>query len=174
MKLQRHLSKGKLSSTAREKLQLIFMPRNKPSMLAVGSAVLLKCRELWRGLTGGGFAVPRRHAADDYFRGSYEFSCTATPINFPPKTTNGRGRRRRLPPCVGGKQAQEMLECIAPGKGWSPKRSPGAGAGNEIDGLAEEFISRFYEQLRMQRVEELQVEHETRAQRASPGALCVQ
>ena len=153
------------------KLQLMFMPRKKPCMLGVGSAVLVKCRELWRGLTGGGFAVARRHA-DDYFRGSYEFSCTATPINFPPKTTNGRGRRRRLPPCVGGKQAQEMLECIAPGKGWSPERSPGAGAGNEIDGLAEEFISRFYEQLRMQRVEELQVEHETRAQRASPGALC--
>ncbi|RLN07704.1 hypothetical protein C2845_PM11G06080 [Panicum miliaceum] len=157
MKLQRHLSKGKLSSPARG--LPIFMPRKKLSVLSVGSAALAKCREFWRGLTGGGFAVARRHA-DDYFRGSYEFSCTATPINFPAKIKDGRGRRRRLPPCVGGKQAREMLEGITPGKGWSPERSPGTGAENEIDGLAEEFIRRFYEQLRMQRVEELQVEHE--------------
>ncbi|PUZ75868.1 hypothetical protein GQ55_1G243700 [Panicum hallii var. hallii] len=172
MKLQRHLSnKGKLSSADRD--LLIFMPRKKLSMLSVGSAALEKCREFWRGLTSGGFAVVRRRHADDYFRGSYEFSCTATPINLPAKTTtNGRGWRRRLPPCVGGKQAQEMLERMAPGRGWSPERSPGPGAGNEIDGLAEEFIRRFYEQLRMQRVDELQVEHETRALRASPGSLC--
>ncbi|CAN6231818.1 unnamed protein product [Urochloa humidicola] len=154
MKLQRQLSKGKLSSAVRN--LLIFMPTKKLSMFSVGSAVMAKCRELWRGL-----AVARQHADDDYyFRGSYEFSCTSTPINFLAKTTtNGRrGRRprwRRLPPCVGDKQAQEMIGCIAPGKEWSPDRSPrGAGAENEVDSLAEEFIRRFYEQLRMQKVED--------------------
>ncbi|CAL5057987.1 unnamed protein product [Urochloa decumbens] len=157
MKLQRQLSKGKPASALRN--LLIFMPRKKQSMLSVGSAVMAKCRELWHGLTGGGgLAVARRHADDDYFRGGYEFSCTNTPINFLAKTTNGRGRwpqrRRRLPPCVGDKQAQEMMECVAPGKEWSPESSPVAGAGNEIDGLAEEFIKKFYEQLRMQRVDD--------------------
>ncbi|CAL4969101.1 unnamed protein product [Urochloa decumbens] len=156
MKLQRQLSKGKPASALRN--LLIFMPSKKLSMLSVGSAVIAKCRELWHGLTGGNLAVARRHADDDYFRGSYEFSCTNTPINFLAKTTNGRGRRqrrRRLPPCVGDKQAQEMLECIAPGKEWSsPESSPVAGTGNEIDGLAEEFIRSFYEQLRMQRVDD--------------------
>ncbi|RCV06596.1 hypothetical protein SETIT_1G175600v2 [Setaria italica] len=119
-----------------------------------------KCREFWE-CSRWWLRRARRHA-DDYFKGSYEFSCTTTPINFLAKTRDGparRRRRRRLPPCVGDKQAQEMLECIAPGKGWSPERSPGAGAGNEIDDLAEEFIRRFHEQLRMQRVDELQVEH---------------
>lgn len=156
MKLQRQLSKGKLSSAVRD--LPILMPTKKLSMLSVGSAVVAKCREFWEGLTSGGFAVPRRHT-NDYFTGSYEFSCTTTPVNFLAKSRNGHGRRRRLPPCIGGKQAKEMLESITPAKGWSPKRSLGAGAGNEIDDLAEEFIRKFYEQLRMQRVEELQVEH---------------
>ncbi|CAN6272854.1 unnamed protein product [Urochloa humidicola] len=154
MKLQQQLSKGKLPSVVRNLLS--FMPTKKLSMFSVRSAVMAKCRELWQGL-----AVARRHADDDYyFRGSYEFSCTSTPINFLAKmTTNGRcGRRprwRRLPPCVSDRQAQEMIECIAPGKEWSPERSPrGAGAENEVDSLAEEFIRRFYEQLRMQRVED--------------------
>ncbi|KAF8686701.1 hypothetical protein HU200_043534 [Digitaria exilis] len=160
MKLLRQLSKGKLWTTVRDLLP-IFMPRKKKMpMLSVGSTVVAKCREFWESLTGCGFAVARQHA-DDYFKGSYEFSCTATPINVLAKSTNGRGRRgwRLMPPCICGKQAQEMLESIAPAKGWSPERALGDGAGNEIDGLAEEFIRRFHEQLRMQRMEELQVEH---------------
>ncbi|KAJ1279333.1 hypothetical protein BS78_04G147600 [Paspalum vaginatum] len=146
-KLQRRPSMGKLSSAVRD--VLVFMPRKKP-MLGVGLVVVAKCRELWEGLA----AVARRPAGDDdYFRGSYEFSCTATPINVL-AAVNGRPRRRRqrrLPPCVGGTQAREMLAgCVdvTPRDGGCSPQAMAAGP--DIDGLAEEFIQRFHEQLRMQ------------------------
>ncbi|WVZ75214.1 hypothetical protein U9M48_023295 [Paspalum notatum var. saurae] len=157
-KLQRqHLSMGKLSSAVRD--LLVFMPRKKP-MLGVGLVVVAKCRELWEGLTAVACRPPAND--DDYFRGSYEFSCTATPINVLFAPVNGRPRRRqrrRLPPCVGGKQAREMLagrvDVTPRDGGWSPEPEPecspqAAMGGPDIDGLAEEFIQRFHEQLRMQ------------------------
>lgn len=105
-------------------------------------------RELWEGLAVGA----HRPTEDDYFRGSYEFSCTTTPVNV--LTVKGRRRRqRRLPPCIGAKQATEMLAGTVATRrdgGWSPEleRSPQAMAALDIDGLAEEFIQRFREQLR--------------------------
>ncbi|KAK3154219.1 hypothetical protein QOZ80_2BG0187830 [Eleusine coracana subsp. coracana] len=149
----------KLSNAARD--LLIFMARTKLPLLAIGTAVVAKCRKLWGGLIthrGEGGACP----ADDYFRWSYEFSCTATPINALPVKLKRR-RHRRLPPCIGGRQAREMMQVsVAPrdedDEGRSPKpteRSPGPGVavyGHEIDGLAEEFINWFHEQLRMQGV----------------------
>ena len=125
MKLHRQLSMGKLSSAV---------------------------RELWEGLTVG---AHRPADDDDYFRGSYEFSCTTTPVNV--LTVKGRRprRQRRLPPCIGAKQATEMLAGTVVTRrdaGWSPEleRSPQAMAALDVDGLAEEFIQRFREQLRMQ------------------------
>ncbi|KAL6634472.1 hypothetical protein ACP70R_027143 [Stipagrostis hirtigluma subsp. patula] len=158
MKQQRHLAMAKLSNAARD--FLVSMPRRKLPALGIGSAVVAKFRELWEGLTRGG-GVPR--PADDYFRWSYEFSCTATPVV--PVNGHGRGRRRRwrLPPCVGGKQARQMLASVTPrDERWSPEagpeRSPVGGAFHEIDGLAEAFINRFHEQLRMQSAAELQAD----------------
>lgn len=133
MKLQRQLSMGKLKlSSAVWDLRL------------AGSVIVEKCRELWK--------ATHRPADDDYFRGSYEFSCTATPVNV--LAVNGRRRRqRRLPPCVGAKQATGTIVTRRDG-GWSPGRSPHqAMAVLDIDGLAEEFIQRFRQQLRMQVVE---------------------
>jgi len=75
-----------------------------------------------------------------------------------------RHRQRRLPPCIGAKQATEMLAGTIVTRrdgGWSPEpeRSPQAmAAALDIDGLAEEFIQRFREQLRMQ----VEVEQEAR------------
>ncbi|TVU29910.1 hypothetical protein EJB05_21501, partial [Eragrostis curvula] len=145
MKLQRQLSMTKLLDAARD--LLVLMARTKLPLLAVGSAVVAKCRELWeRLITRGGSRA--RAADDDYFRWSYEFSCTTTPVNAP--AVKGR-HRRRLPPCIGGRLAREMmLASVTPrDEAWSPE--PGT-AGHEIDGLAEEFINRFREQLRMQGV----------------------
>ncbi|XP_062224496.1 uncharacterized protein LOC133923052 [Phragmites australis] len=156
MKPQRQLSMEKLSNAAKD--LLIFMPRKKLPTLGVGSAVVAKCRELWEGCTGCGSGVAR----DDYFSGSYEFSCTTTPV-VPVKGRGRRCRQRRLPPCVGGRQAREMLASVVPGRGWSPERSPETRVGHEIDGLAEEFIKRFHDELRKQRVAELKVEHERSA-----------
>ena len=137
MKLQRQLSMGKLSSAVRDLLRPLSMA---------------KCRELWEGLTVG---AHRPADDDDYFRGSYEFSCTTTPVNV--LTMKGRRprRQRRLPPCIGAKQATEMLAGTIITRrdgGWSPEpeRSPQAMAALDVDGLAEEFIQRFREQLRMQ------------------------
>ncbi|GJM85123.1 hypothetical protein PR202_ga01547 [Eleusine coracana subsp. coracana] len=81
MKLQRQVSMTKLSNAARD--LLVFMARTKLPLLAIGTALVAKCRKLWGGLItrrGEGGACP----ADDYFRWSYEFSCTATPVNALP------------------------------------------------------------------------------------------
>ena len=124
MKLHRQLSMGKLSSAVRDLLRPLSMA---------------KCRELWEGLTVG---AHRPADDDDYFRGSYEFSCTTTPVNV--LTVKGRRprRQRRLPPCIGAKQATEMLAGTVVTRrdgGWSPEleRSPQAMAALDIDGLAE-------------------------------------
>ncbi|KAF0891971.1 hypothetical protein E2562_011347 [Oryza meyeriana var. granulata] len=161
---------AKLSSGARD--LLLFMSAKKAkAMLAVVVAVVAKCRELWEGLltAGSGCAVAHSAADDGYYFGrSHEFSCSATPVFSPAAKGGGRrrGRRRCLPPCVGGKQAREMLletmtmspspwpvaggrECSSP-----PERSPQCWREQEIDGLAEDFINRFYEQLRLQVAEE--------------------
>ncbi|KAL5211473.1 hypothetical protein ABZP36_022320 [Zizania latifolia] len=113
---------------------------------AVLAAVVGKCRELWEGLvTGSSCAgVAQGHsAADDgggYFGRSYEFSCSASPVLEPAR---GSGRRRRLGPRC------QLLPCV--GGSHSPEC---AGHDDEIDVLAEEFIRRFREQLRMQLADE--------------------
>ncbi|XP_052145135.1 uncharacterized protein LOC127764314 [Oryza glaberrima] len=157
----------------RDDLLIIFM-WTKKAMLAAVVVVVAKCRELWEGVltagSGCGCVSRSAAAADDddgyYFGRSYEFSCSATPVAFAP--AKGRRRRRRcllLPPCVGAKQAREMLReaaMISPappvGAGGCrrspPERSPQWWREQEIDGLAEEFISRFYEQLRSQVADE--------------------
>mgnify|MGYP003702431031 CR=1 FL=1 len=157
----------------RDDLLIIFM-WTKKAMLAAVVVVVAKCRELWEGvLTAGpgcGCVSRSAAAADDdagyYFGRSYEFSCSATPVAFAP--AKGRRRRRRcllLPPCVGAKQAREMLReaaMMSPappvgaggGRRSPPERSPQWWREQEIDGLAEEFISRFYEQLRSQVADE--------------------
>ncbi|XP_015688613.2 uncharacterized protein LOC107303529 [Oryza brachyantha] len=165
----------KLSSCACARGLLLFISTKKAkAMVAVVVSVVAKCRELWERLlvvtTGSGCAA----AGDDggyYFGRSYEFSCSATPVVFAP-AKGGGGRRRRdrgrcLPPWVGGrKQAREMLMetsaaamgspgPVAAGRECSPpERSPQCWREQEIDGLAEEFISRFYDQLRSQVAEE--------------------
>uniref|UniRef100_A0A0E0K0H3 Uncharacterized protein n=1 Tax=Oryza punctata TaxID=4537 RepID=A0A0E0K0H3_ORYPU len=169
---------AKLTSGARRDDVLLVMSTKK-AMLA---AVVAKCRELWEGLlTAGSVCGVSRSAADDdvdgyYFGRSYEFSCSATPVFAPAK-----GRRRRLPPCVGGRQAREMLReqaammspvpvGAAGGRdGRSPpERSPQWWTEQEIDGLAEEFINRFYEQLRSQVAEERRPECKSRT--SSPSS----
>lgn len=145
MKPQHQAAIARLSHGARDVLLFVS---TKKSMVAVLLAVMAKCRGLWKGLTGSS-AIAHSSADGDYFSRSYEFSCTATPA----APAKGYGCRRRLPPCVGRRQAREMLAS-------SPECSPEAGVGHEIDGLAEEFINRFHEQLRQQRVAELQVESE--------------
>ncbi|KAL6899134.1 hypothetical protein ACP4OV_005792 [Aristida adscensionis] len=189
MKPQRNLAMAKLSTAARD--FVIFMPCRKLTALGIGSAVAAKCRALWGVLTrgaGASAAVPRPAADDDdYFRWSYEFSCANTPVVDP---VSGRGcghrrRRRLLPPCVGAKQAREMLAAsimprdeVWPAMTPEPSRSPVAGASHEIDGRAEEFIRRFHEQLRMQGAAEPELQAvgcETRLpaiDSVSLGALC--
>uniref|UniRef100_A0A0E0CLA3 Uncharacterized protein n=1 Tax=Oryza meridionalis TaxID=40149 RepID=A0A0E0CLA3_9ORYZ len=138
----------------------------KKAMLAAVVVVVAKCRELWEGVLTAGSGcggLSRSAAADDddgyYFGRSYEFSCSATPVAFAP--AKGRQRRRRcllLPPCVGAKQARQMMSPEPAGAGGGrrspPERSPQWWREQEIDGLAEEFISRFYEQLRSQVADE--------------------
>jgi hypothetical protein len=155
---------AKLLNAARD--LLVFMTRTKLPLIAMGAAVR---RSEVPGVLGRPHHPQRllRRVAclphDDYFRWSYEFSCTANALAV-------KGRRP-LPSCVGGGQAREMtLASVATGddEGLS---SPGPGAaGHEIDGLAEEFINWFREQLRMQ--------HGTRASRGrvrglTLGASCV-
>uniref|UniRef100_A0A0D9VGH9 Uncharacterized protein n=1 Tax=Leersia perrieri TaxID=77586 RepID=A0A0D9VGH9_9ORYZ len=154
------------TSGARNLLLFMF---TKKAMLA---AVAAKCRELWQLLLKAGSACGLPHcsssaAADDgyYFGRSYEFSCSATPVAFFP----AKGRRSYLPPCVGGKQAMEMMT-MSPGRPVggeecsTPERSPQCWREQEINGLAEDFINRFYAQLRLQERPRQQLEC-----RASPS-----
>jgi hypothetical protein len=157
MKLQRQLSMAKLANAARD--LLVFMARTKLPLLSVGAAVAAKCRELWGGLItrGGCCAMSRaRPADDDYFRWSYEFSCTATPVN----ALAVRGPR--LQPCFSGGKGWDVMQGNAAPRDdegraspeppeWSSP-GPRAAGGHEIDGLADEFINWFREQLRMQGV----------------------
>ncbi|KAG8070848.1 hypothetical protein GUJ93_ZPchr0006g46373 [Zizania palustris] len=118
---------------------LIFMSTKKAGL----AAVVGKCRELWEGLFTGsgcaGVAQPQAHSdGGGYFGRSYEFSCSATPDFAPPARGSGRRPRCQLLPCVGG------------------SRSPDCAGhdDDEIDVLADEFIRRFREQLRIQVADE--------------------